>query len=94
MIFSVAYMLARRLLGCLMVLARREVSKDAELLVLRNENRARPRRATEAAELARVVDAFLAASLPGHRRPQRAASCRYEACSRAGAARKCGAARR
>ena len=45
MIFSVAYMLARRLLGCLMVLARREVSKDAELLVLRNENRARPHRA-------------------------------------------------
>ena len=30
MIFSVAYLLARRLLGCLMVLARREVSKDAD----------------------------------------------------------------
>jgi transposase len=29
---------ARCLLGCLMVLARREVSKDAELLVLRHEN--------------------------------------------------------
>src|SRR5439155_6619759 len=28
----------RRVLGCLMVLARREVSKDAELLVLRHEN--------------------------------------------------------
>ena len=38
MIFSVAYLLARRLLGCLMVLARREVSKDAELLILRPEN--------------------------------------------------------
>ena len=38
MIFSVAYLLARRLLGCLMMLARREVSKDAELLVLRHEN--------------------------------------------------------
>ena len=38
MIFSVAYLLVRRLLGCLMVLARREVSKDAELLVLRHEN--------------------------------------------------------
>ncbi|MGO9222071.1 MAG: hypothetical protein ACLP5E_30540 [Streptosporangiaceae bacterium] len=38
MIFSVAYLLARRLLGCLMVLARREVSKDAELLVVRHEN--------------------------------------------------------
>ena len=43
MIFSVVYLLARRLLGCLMVLARREVSKDAELLVLRHENAA-PRR--------------------------------------------------
>ncbi len=38
MIFSVACLLVRRLLGCLMVLARGEVSKDAELLVLRHEN--------------------------------------------------------
>ena len=38
MIFSAIYMLVRCLLGCLIVLARREVSKDAELLVLRNEN--------------------------------------------------------
>ena len=38
MIFSVIYLLVRRLLNCLMVLARREVSKDAELLVLRHEN--------------------------------------------------------
>ena len=30
MISSVAYLLVRRLLGCLMVLARREVSKDAD----------------------------------------------------------------
>jgi putative transposase len=37
-ISSVVYLLVRRLLGCLMVLARREVSKDAELLVLRHEN--------------------------------------------------------
>jgi putative transposase len=37
-IFSALYLLMRRLLGCLMVLARREVSKDAELLVLRHEN--------------------------------------------------------
>ena len=36
--FSVVYLAARCLLGCLMVLARREVSKDAELLVLRHEN--------------------------------------------------------
>jgi len=34
MIFSAAYLLAR----CLMVMARREVSKEAELLVLRHEN--------------------------------------------------------
>jgi putative transposase len=37
-IFSVLYLLLRCLLGCLMVLARREVSRDAELLVLRHEN--------------------------------------------------------
>jgi putative transposase len=36
--FSVVYLLVRRLLGCLMVLARGEASKDAELLVLRHEN--------------------------------------------------------
>ncbi len=38
MIFSVVHLLAHRLRTCLMVLARREVSKDAELLVLRHEN--------------------------------------------------------
>ena len=38
MIFSAVYLFVRCLLGCLMVLARREVSKDAELLVLRHEN--------------------------------------------------------
>jgi putative transposase len=37
-IFSVAYLIVRCLLDCLMVLARREVSKEAELLVLRHEN--------------------------------------------------------
>jgi hypothetical protein len=37
-IFSVVYLLVRRLLGCLMVLARGEVSMDAELLVLRHQN--------------------------------------------------------
>jgi len=36
-LFSVVYLLVRRLLGCLMVLARGEVSKDAELLVVRHE---------------------------------------------------------
>ena len=38
MIFSVLYLAVGRLLGCLTVLARGEVSKDAELLVLRHEN--------------------------------------------------------
>jgi putative transposase len=37
-ISSVVYLFVRCLLRCLMVLARREVSKDAELLVLRHEN--------------------------------------------------------
>jgi putative transposase len=37
-IFSAVYLLVRSLLGCLRVLARGEVSKDAELLVLRHEN--------------------------------------------------------
>jgi hypothetical protein len=37
-IFSVVYLIVRCLLGCLMVLPRRQVSKDAELLVLRHEN--------------------------------------------------------
>ena len=38
MIFPVVYLLVRCLLGCLMMRARREASKDAELLVLRHEN--------------------------------------------------------
>ena len=38
MIFSVFYLVVRCLLGGLMVLARREASKDAELLVLRHQN--------------------------------------------------------
>ena len=38
MIFSVVYLVVRCLLGCLVVLTRRQVSKDAELLVLRHEN--------------------------------------------------------
>jgi len=37
-IFPVVCLLARCLLSCLMVLARREVSKDAELLVRRHDN--------------------------------------------------------
>ena len=38
MIISVIYLLVRCLLGCLTVLTRRQLSKDAELLVLRHEN--------------------------------------------------------
>jgi putative transposase len=37
-IISVVYLLVRCLLGCLMVLTRQQVSKDAELLVVRHEN--------------------------------------------------------
>jgi len=37
-IFSVAYLAVLCLLGCLVVLTRCQVSKDAELLVLRHEN--------------------------------------------------------
>ena len=38
MIISVLYLLVRCLLGCLTVLTRHRVSKDAEILVLRHEN--------------------------------------------------------
>ncbi len=38
MVISVVYLLVRCLLGCLTVLSRGQVSKDAELLVLRHEN--------------------------------------------------------
>ena len=38
MIFSVFYLVVRCLLGCLMVLARHEMSKDAGLRVLRHQN--------------------------------------------------------
>ena len=38
MVFSAVYLVVRCLLGLLVVLARGEVSKDAELLVLRHEN--------------------------------------------------------
>ena len=43
MIISVVYLVVRCLLGCLMMLTQRQVSKDAELLVLRHAN-AVPRR--------------------------------------------------
>jgi hypothetical protein len=37
-IISIVYLVVRCLLGCLMMLTQRQVSKDAELLVLRHEN--------------------------------------------------------
>jgi putative transposase len=37
-IFSAVYLVVRRLPGCLMVLARGEVSNNADLLVLRHQN--------------------------------------------------------
>jgi hypothetical protein len=37
-IFSAVYLLVCRLLGCLMVLARRKAPKDAEPLVIRHES--------------------------------------------------------
>jgi len=40
-ILSVLHLLVRRVPGCLMVLARREVPKDAELLVLRHDRAVR-----------------------------------------------------
>jgi putative transposase len=43
-IFSVVYLLVRCLLSCLILLARREASKEAELLVLRHENAVLPAR--------------------------------------------------
>jgi hypothetical protein len=49
-IFSGAYLLVRCLLSYLRVLARHEVSKDAELLVLRHENAVRAARPTGCAD--------------------------------------------
>jgi hypothetical protein len=99
-IFSVAYLLARRLLGCLMVLARREVSKDAELLILRPENAVlrrqivRVRHASLAAWQPRLEVDVWSADLNIHTSPHEggrlllpptARSCRYEFRSLAGA---------
>jgi len=36
-IISIVYLVVRCLLGCLMMLTQRQVSKDAELLVVRHE---------------------------------------------------------
>ena len=66
MIFSVVYLLTCRLLGCLMVLARREVSKDAELLVLRHQN-AVLRRQIGRVRYQRADRLWLAALIPRQR---------------------------
>jgi hypothetical protein len=58
-IISVVYLLLRPLLGCLTVLARDEVTKDVELLVLRHENAVLRR------QISRVTPATL---LAWHRR--------------------------
>ena len=38
MLFTLVYVIARSVLGLLVVLLRRDLSKDTELLVLRHEN--------------------------------------------------------
>ena len=38
MIISIVYLVVRCLLGCLMMLTQRQVTRNAELLVLRHEN--------------------------------------------------------
>jgi hypothetical protein len=43
LLLSILYQLVRGLLGLTVVLARRDLSKDAELLVLRHENTVLPR---------------------------------------------------
>ena len=49
MLLSLLYQLTRALLGALTVICRREVSKDAELLVLRHENAVLRRQLTRCA---------------------------------------------
>jgi putative transposase len=79
MLLPILYRLRRCLLGLTAVLMRRDLSKDAELLVLRHENTALRRqisrvrytptdRAWLAARLAACAAAPLGRSLPGHPR--------------------------
>jgi hypothetical protein len=38
MLFKIVYLLVRRILGFAVLISRRDLAKDAELLVLRHEN--------------------------------------------------------
>jgi hypothetical protein len=69
-ILSVICLLVRGVLGCLMVRARREVSKDAGLLVLRHENAVLRRQITKVRcqTADRLWLAALSRLIPRHRR--------------------------
>jgi len=75
MIISVVYLVVRCLLGCRMMLTLRQVSKDAELLVLRHENAVLRRRISQvryqpgAALGVRSTAGFTRAFTPRGRRP-------------------------
>jgi hypothetical protein len=70
MIISVVYLLARYLLGCLMMLTQRQVSKEAELLVLRHETRySAARSARSATSRALLWASGQRSVLPGHSHP-------------------------
>ncbi len=75
MIISVVYLVVRCLLGCLMLLTQREVSKDAERLVLRYENAVLRRQISQvryqpgAAPGVRSTVGFTRAFTPRGRRP-------------------------
>jgi putative transposase len=69
LLLSILYQLVRCLLGLTVVLARRDLSKDAELLVLRHENTVLRRQVTRVhyTPADRVWLAALSRLLPRHR---------------------------
>ena len=69
MLLSLLYQLTRALLGALTVICRREVSKDAELLVLRHENAVLRRQITRVRYTSadRIWLAAVAHLIPRHR---------------------------